>query len=202
MACLQHGPDGQISRYLWPTTEIPGAPYHLLELRVGSYAGQSFLLPDGSKIEQGTLVAELHCNNRNILGLVTTRGESVRSEPQRLAQPGSLGKAGSGWTPDTRPVWGHDTYQSSIAAGFYDSTPAGQYPPSFRGGVHDRTSASLRDRRCAAPDERRNLVHLPARGPDLAPRADSALWGSSGTHAGTGGSARRSPAFASCHEVD
>lgn len=74
MACSRHGPDGNsLSHHLWPTTEIPAAPYHLLELRIGCYAGEALILPDGVKIDQGALVGELPCNNRNILELVTAR---------------------------------------------------------------------------------------------------------------------------------
>ncbi|HTW88843.1 MAG TPA: hypothetical protein VMD75_12645 [Candidatus Binataceae bacterium] len=61
-----------LAHQLWPTTEIPGAPYHLLELRIGCYGGEGLTLPDGIEIHQGTLVGELHCNNQKILDLVAT----------------------------------------------------------------------------------------------------------------------------------
>ncbi|MGH7780017.1 MAG: YkoP family protein [Candidatus Binataceae bacterium] len=64
----------RISHYLWPTTGIPAAPYQLLELRVGPYSGKSFVLGDGTKIEQDLLIGELHCNNHNIFRLVVERG--------------------------------------------------------------------------------------------------------------------------------
>lgn len=63
-----------LSHYLWPSTDIPAAPYRLLGLRVRPYAGQSFVLSDGIKIEAGALIGELHCNNQNILRLVSEYG--------------------------------------------------------------------------------------------------------------------------------
>ncbi len=60
----------QLSHRLWPTTEIPAAPFRLLELRIISYRGAPFILADGTRIDEHNLLCELHCNNRNILSLV------------------------------------------------------------------------------------------------------------------------------------
>jgi len=64
----------QIAHYLWPTTDIPSAPFRLLELRLGSWSHEFVALSDGTIIEEGDLIAELHCNNQNILTLVGDRG--------------------------------------------------------------------------------------------------------------------------------
>ena len=63
----------QIARILWPATDIPGAPYRVLCLRIRRYRGESLILPDNTTIRRGTVIAELHCNNRAILELVRQR---------------------------------------------------------------------------------------------------------------------------------
>jgi YkoP domain len=59
-----------LAHKMWPTTLIPRAPYGLLEIRVGPYQGKPLTLPDQTEIREGTIVAELHCNNKAILNLV------------------------------------------------------------------------------------------------------------------------------------
>ncbi len=60
----------QLARLIWPVCEIPGAPYGLLCLRIRPYRGEPVTLGDGTLIQPGALLAELHCNNRAILELV------------------------------------------------------------------------------------------------------------------------------------
>lgn len=63
----------RIARVLWPVCDIPGAPYGMLGLRIRSYRGESMVLPDSTIIKPGTMIGELHCNNRVILELVSRR---------------------------------------------------------------------------------------------------------------------------------
>lgn len=56
---------------MWPVTGIPRAPYGLLKIRIVSYYGAPLILPDATGIHTGVLIAELHCNNRAILELVS-----------------------------------------------------------------------------------------------------------------------------------
>ncbi|MBV8775020.1 MAG: hypothetical protein JO166_22195, partial [Deltaproteobacteria bacterium] len=63
----------QIARVLWPVCDIPGAPYSMLCLRIRRYRGKSIVLPDSTIIKSGTMIGELHCNNRAILELVNQR---------------------------------------------------------------------------------------------------------------------------------
>ncbi len=64
----------------WPTTEIPGAPYGLLAMRIAPYQGKAVELADGTIVEPKTFVGELHCNNPKILTLVTQgRGNPFRA---------------------------------------------------------------------------------------------------------------------------
>ncbi|MGH8012273.1 MAG: YkoP family protein [Candidatus Binataceae bacterium] len=56
-----------ISHQMWPTTDIPGAPYGLLSMRVNTYTGEPVTLPGGILIATDTLVGEIHCNNQAML---------------------------------------------------------------------------------------------------------------------------------------
>jgi hypothetical protein len=72
------------SHYLWPCKQVPGAPYQLLQMRVATYSGRPFMLPDGVKIERGINICELHCNNRNILRLSTAGMNVFRATREDL----------------------------------------------------------------------------------------------------------------------
>ncbi|MGH7986014.1 MAG: YkoP family protein [Candidatus Binataceae bacterium] len=61
-----------ISHQIWPTTDIPGAPYGVLSMRVGHYAGEPVTLPGGIVIATDTLVGEIHCNNQAMLRVSTS----------------------------------------------------------------------------------------------------------------------------------
>lgn len=80
---------------LWPTQRIPGSVQDLLQVRIVPYHGESLTLPDGSEIQTGMIVGELHCNNQAILELVRNRGnpyramrEELRSLARWISQPG------------------------------------------------------------------------------------------------------------------
>ncbi|MGH7931747.1 MAG: YkoP family protein [Candidatus Binataceae bacterium] len=62
-----------LSHHIWPTSEIPGAPYGVLSVRLGPYRGEPLVLPDGTVIDTGTPVGELHCNNKAVLRVVSGR---------------------------------------------------------------------------------------------------------------------------------
>jgi len=60
----------RLAKSMWPIIEIPGARYGMLHLRTARYRGEPLVLPDGTKITEGSLLGELHCNNGVILQLV------------------------------------------------------------------------------------------------------------------------------------
>ncbi len=74
----------RFARYLWPVCDIPGAPYGLLCLRITSYLGEPVVLPDTTTIRRGTIIGELHCNNRAVLALVKQRGNAFAACRQDL----------------------------------------------------------------------------------------------------------------------
>jgi hypothetical protein len=63
----------QVARVLWPVSDIPGAPYRVLCVRITRYRGEPVVLPDSTTVKLGTTIGELHCNNRAILELVKHR---------------------------------------------------------------------------------------------------------------------------------
>jgi hypothetical protein len=74
-----------LAKRLWPVSEIPGARYRLLCLRIGRYEGETVVLPDGTTVDCGAVVAQLHCNNDAILQLVRERGNPFAACREELA---------------------------------------------------------------------------------------------------------------------
>jgi hypothetical protein len=68
-----------LSKYLWPTQAIPGAPDGMLKIRILSYRGNRTRLPDGTLVSPGDLVAELHCDNGAIVALGRRRINRYRA---------------------------------------------------------------------------------------------------------------------------
>lgn len=62
-----------IARLLWPVSKIPDAPNNLLCIRITAYRGAAVVLPDATRLAPGAILAELHCNNREMLELVRHR---------------------------------------------------------------------------------------------------------------------------------
>ncbi|MGH7915370.1 MAG: YkoP family protein [Candidatus Binataceae bacterium] len=80
---------------IWPTQKIPGSPQDLLHVRMVPYQGESLTLPDGTEIQPGMTVGELHCNNQAMLELVRNNGnpyramrDDLRSLARWISQPG------------------------------------------------------------------------------------------------------------------
>lgn len=51
------------TRTLWHLQPVPHAPHHLLEVRFARYTGQAIDLPDGTHVDKGDPVIELHFRN-------------------------------------------------------------------------------------------------------------------------------------------
>ncbi len=64
----------RIAQTLWPPSGIPGSRYGLLRMRLGTYTGEPFTLPDGVRIERNARVIELHCDNRQFVRLIAGEG--------------------------------------------------------------------------------------------------------------------------------
>ncbi len=85
-----------------PSTPIPNAPYGLLRTRLKQYDGRPITLPDGTQIERGTWIAELHFNNRLMTAAARTSSpwrlthmliEDMRALASWSAQPGDMAQA-------------------------------------------------------------------------------------------------------------
>lgn len=61
-----------ISEHMWPTTQIPNAPYGILRMRIAPYRGEPLTLPDGTEIGEGSVVGEIHCNNPRLLEVASS----------------------------------------------------------------------------------------------------------------------------------
>lgn len=59
-----------LARRIWPTVPIPNAPHGTLSIHLGRHGGEPMVLPDGTRIERGHRVIELHMNNRSVLDVV------------------------------------------------------------------------------------------------------------------------------------
>lgn len=55
------------ARRIWPTRDIPGAPYGIFGVHLTHYRGQTFALPDGALVRKGDRVAEIHANGSAVL---------------------------------------------------------------------------------------------------------------------------------------
>ncbi len=60
----------RMAHRLWPTIDIPNAPYGLLRMRLKSYQGEPLVLPGAIRISRHALIGELHCDNEKFLNLV------------------------------------------------------------------------------------------------------------------------------------
>lgn len=59
----------QLARRLWPSQPAPGEPFGLVKIRVVAYHGEAVDLPDGTRVEPGSRIAEIHCDNERALAL-------------------------------------------------------------------------------------------------------------------------------------
>ena len=59
---------------LWHVRPVPTAPNHLLEARFTCYHGKPIDLPDGTHVQNGDPVLELHFSNRHLLAAATRVG--------------------------------------------------------------------------------------------------------------------------------
>ncbi len=59
----------RFTRWYWHLQPVPYAPYRLLEVRFTRYTGKAIDLPDGTHIDDGASVIELHFRNRAFLEL-------------------------------------------------------------------------------------------------------------------------------------
>jgi hypothetical protein len=62
-----------MARRIWPTRPIPGAPYGAFTIHLTRYRGDRFVLPDGTEIQPGDRVGELHFNNRIVVQVTRRR---------------------------------------------------------------------------------------------------------------------------------
>jgi hypothetical protein len=63
----------RMAHWLWPTIEIPHAPYGLLQIRLKVYKGGPLRCPDGFLLHRRAVIAELHCDNPRLLRMVTSQ---------------------------------------------------------------------------------------------------------------------------------
>lgn len=60
----------RVARRIWLTTPIPGAPHNLFALHLTHYHGVPLPLPDGTVIQDGDPVGELHMNGAIVSQMV------------------------------------------------------------------------------------------------------------------------------------
>ncbi len=60
----------RLARRIWYTVPIPNAPYGVFAVHIGQYQGEPIDLPDGTHVQQGDLVGELHVNSQALVELV------------------------------------------------------------------------------------------------------------------------------------
>jgi MFS family permease len=87
---------------LWPVTPIPDTPHGLLGIHLARFRGRAITLPDGTRVERGTLIAELHFNNARVSAAISavspwrlTRmiGEDMAALARWATPPGELALA-------------------------------------------------------------------------------------------------------------
>lgn len=86
----------RLARRIWPTEPVPNAPYGTFDVYFGRYRGAPFTLPDGTEIRKGDPIAEVHLNNRVVVGtvrfsrwaLARTMGEDLRALATWIGAPG------------------------------------------------------------------------------------------------------------------
>jgi hypothetical protein len=113
-----------IAQKLWPTTSIPDAPHSLIGLRIVRHHGEPLDLPDGTRIERGTIVGEIHCNNKALLRLMLTRGNPFAACRQDL-------RGLSAWAQ-------RESYARNIE-GFYARTILSKAAPRLGFVVHQQS---------------------------------------------------------------
>jgi hypothetical protein len=116
----------RLARRLWPPQPIPNAPHGIFAVRVTRYHGAPVDLPDGTRVEEGDLVAEMHINSQILVdtvrqynwGTIRLMMEDFRALAAWVSQPTfpaevkafygvtllSSPAARMGWTIRKRPV--------------------------------------------------------------------------------------------------
>ncbi len=65
----------RLARTIWPAVEIQGSQHKLVSMHFGTHSGDSFTLSDGTTVQHGDPVGEIHFNNRVFVeGLRGARG--------------------------------------------------------------------------------------------------------------------------------
>jgi YkoP domain len=59
----------QFAHYIWPISDVPRSPNHAFGMRIIPYRGDPVVLGDGTRVEPGVAICELHCNNAVVLGI-------------------------------------------------------------------------------------------------------------------------------------
>lgn len=72
----------QFAHYLWPLTEVPQSPNRTFGMRILPYRGEPLMLADGTRVEPGAPICELHCNNAVVLAIT----QAGKINPYRAAR--------------------------------------------------------------------------------------------------------------------
>lgn len=111
---------------LWPPAPVPGSPHGIFMVRVETYHGRPIVLPDGTSVDRGDVVGELHVDNRALLATVGERkwdaAPRMREDLRAIAQAVEDGVFGS----DLRAFYGMTLL--SRAAGRVGFTVRSRHP--------------------------------------------------------------------------
>ena len=64
----------RLANRLWPAVEAPESPRHLVALHVKQHRGASVAFKDGTRVEPGDWVGEIHLNNHEFVRALTEDG--------------------------------------------------------------------------------------------------------------------------------
>jgi hypothetical protein len=96
----------QLAHLLWRVDPIPGAEEGVFRVRFTTFRGDAIALPDGTSVDPGDRVIELHVDNRSLMPVIReSRWNAVvrmRADLRALALAVERGEV----APDFKALWG------------------------------------------------------------------------------------------------
>lgn len=108
----------RIARRIWPTTPLPNTVYGSFDIHLRHHHGAEVLLADGTRVQPGDHIVEIHMNNRVVADLIGERywnlAPTMRADLRVLAD----WLTAPDFPPDVKAIYGLTLVRGAIWLGF------------------------------------------------------------------------------------